>query len=147
TLALDEDRAARTVLAEIRATYSNGTNNSSNPLLRAVDVVRPPLMLVHGLGGGPEDWNDFRDTSGKRLRDDTRFRVRHVPQMRGSGAYNESRDLLLGPFGGAEGKSFVSPIALLRSQGYACNRVDYVGHSMGGTMLRAALQDVPNYLV
>ena len=50
----------RTVNAEFRITY---TNLSQEIVTKTIEIRSPPIMLVHGLGGGSDTWDDLRFTT------------------------------------------------------------------------------------
>ncbi|MGP8328753.1 MAG: right-handed parallel beta-helix repeat-containing protein [Methanosarcinaceae archaeon] len=135
----DPEDGDRPVEVTIAVTYDGGTQEVYKKTIR---VVRPPLMLVHGLGGSPETWDDFAytTTDGEKrwFVEDTRYKVRRVVRMLPSAKYTWNAMLLLYP--ASDNRSFASAIDALRKQGYAANQVEYVCHSMGGCMLRTAIQ-------
>jgi len=98
--------------------------------------------LVHGLGGSPETWNNFRYkyTEGcVRFINDIRYSVRRAVRMEPSSSFLYNAMRLLDE---KENKSsFASLIWELRKMGYAANQVEYVCHSMGGCVLRTAVEN------
>ena len=71
----DRLKAIRKVLANVEATFSDGGKTVQ---VQEIKIVRPPLMLVHGLGGSPETWNNFRHNftlngGDKKFIEDFRF--------------------------------------------------------------------------
>ena len=119
---------------------ANTVLNSAEP---TITVVRPPLALVHGLGGDPTSYDNFGygATSASILfKDDTRFKTRKALKVYPNDTFEANANLLLGKDNTNMDNSLPYLINDLRAKGYACNRVDYVGHSMGGCMLRYATQ-------
>lgn len=133
--------------------YDNG-NNIVSTNISDIQIVRPPLLLVHGLGGGGgfDDggtWRKFgyniTPSEANLFADKKLHKVVRSPQMSGDGSFEVNARLLLGldlltnnyviEGGGELQKSILE----LRNNGIAVNRNDYVAHSMGGNMLRMAI--------
>ncbi len=134
-----------------------------------IEVVRPPLMLVHGLAGEPSSWKYFDfdlDATGAALwapvaRNYFKAGVR-TPDMYESGCYKQNAcELLNLTFSGCNNNgnevwntgipgyvnknSFAYMLQTARKNKYAANRVDYVCHSMGGDMARTAINLFPEF--
>ncbi|RMG60540.1 MAG: T9SS C-terminal target domain-containing protein [Bacteroidetes bacterium] len=137
-----EDRGERLVTATISVQYGDGT---SEQIQQDLVVVRPPLMLVHGLGGDRTTWVDLPLGNGTFLVSDMRFKESWFLDLEDPGGafYQNARSLTIGK--STEDfdffDSFQGLIFSLRSKGYASNQVDYVGHSMGGVVLREVFEN------
>ena len=108
-----------------------------------VAVVRPPLMMVHGLGGNEDTWKNFKYRIGSNeffFRNSPIFNQKKAVNLKPNATYLENAMILLGKVSHNSGEpnSFHENIAILRGKGFAANQVDYVCHSMGGTILRTA---------
>lgn len=121
--------------------YSDYTNRNSDFSDIEIQIVRPPLVLVHGLASGPAAWDNFRDNTGKPFITNPLFKQRNAFTMNGKGSFQENANTLIDN-NNPNGLRF--PIVQLRKQGYASNQVDYVCHSMGGLVLRTAINRNPN---
>lgn len=124
--------AYRYVTANIILNLSNG---STIPLSESIEIVRPPLMMVHGWMGD--------ETSFSIMEEDNRFQlnwlIRNKNVMKPSSTFDENSEILLGNELQQQKSSFQFVIDSMRAMGYAANQVDYVCHSMGGLMLRNIL--------
>ncbi len=134
---------SHTVYATVTVTLTTGRQGALAPAVmrQEIAVVRPPLMLVHGLGGSPETWDGFSlDGTVPYTRDDRYVYKRAVPIDPGESFAGNAALRLITPDPGEPYylDSFHGFIRYLRREGYAANRVDYVAHSMGGNVLRAA---------
>ncbi len=152
---------SRTVYADVTVTLAGGQQarlaganldgeagrSVPTTVRQEIAVVRPPLMLVHGLGSGPGLWDDFSlDGTTPYARDDRYVYKRAIPINPGGSVYGNAAERLLNPRLGDlyYPDSFHGFIRYLRKEGYAANRVHYVAHSMGGNVLRAAA-DLNNF--
>ena len=155
----DNFLAERTVVAEFTIQYSNGTIDI---IKKDIKIIRPPLVLVHGINSDPSTWDNFRFTESGytyKFREAHRFNVLYKFPVRalemdkgGSFLTNAQTLLNLTP----ENKPRPTRIATLtnslqncindyRMNRFACNRVDYTGHSMGGLMARTAINIFNKY--
>jgi alpha-tubulin suppressor-like RCC1 family protein/triacylglycerol esterase/lipase EstA (alpha/beta hydrolase family) len=154
----DEFAASRLVKAYIEVTF---TDNSKEILSETIEIVRPPLMFVHGLGGDGTAWfNTSYGYFGVRQRFMVDGEKIFVSGIRVNNMYKERPFLMnakmlvgLDPLydGSAANNialypwlnSFQSIIMSARGRGIVCNQVDYICHSMGGAVLRTAINKFP----
>ncbi|KPA09424.1 secreted protein containing Na-Ca exchanger/integrin-beta4 domain protein, partial [Candidatus Magnetomorum sp. HK-1] len=133
----------------------NFSDDSSEVLRKSIQITRPPLIFVHGLGGDPfETWKDFAFQNGSQtvhFFEDDRFLIKKSIALDPQGSFYTNGKFLFSPLDyrpskidRIEDKTILLPIYDLRSLGYACNQVYYVCHSMGGNVLRKGIQDQPN---
>ncbi len=118
--------------------FANGASDSAD---LPVKIVRPPLVLVHGLASGPPAWNDFKPNSGIPFISNPLFKQTRALKMNGKGSYKENAITLLD---NNNYNSLKTNISDFHNKGFACSQVDYVCHSMGGLMIRAAINWYPD---
>ena len=139
------NKAIRKVNVTIDATLIDGSI-VSQPVM--IEIVRPPLMMVHGLGGDPSSWDNFRYSDpatnqiytyvNSNLKDNPIFFMNATAiKLQPNTLFENNANTLLSP--NINGYSFSSIIREIRKMGYASNQVDYVCHSMGGSVLRTAI--------
>ena len=138
----DSNKGSRIVLAVFDVTLSNGSKFTQE---KEIEIVRPPVLLVHGLNDYPSTWDKFRiGTSNPIYFDEInpengRFKVIKALAMLGKSHFDDNANLLLASIDDTpDNRSFEYNINQIREKGYACNQVDYICHSMGGSMLRTA---------
>lgn len=135
----DWEKGDRVITATFDITLLNG-----NPITKRkhIFIARPPLMLVHGLKGKPSTWDKFpKDDKGNLFIDDSRFKIKPAAvKMDPTSHFSVNSSQLLA--GNDCNNSFISIISEMRKTGYACNQVDYVCHSMGGSILRYAVDSI-----
>lgn len=138
----DWDKDVRLDTATFDITLSNG--KTLLPIKKVIKIARPPLMLVHGLNDYPSTWNMFQIGSNNPLYyNDTRFKVKNAIRLEPTSSFDVNASHLLA--GINDQASFLNMINKMQQKGYACNRVDYVCHSMGGSILRAAAEYTSTY--
>lgn len=134
-------------------TYSD---NSTDPVAEKVEIVRPPLMFVHGIGGDETTWDDFSYSANGVNKYFTKsylsqWKFKRANNMFAGGSYIQNAQILLS-LGGTgifrasqdntesyDPNSFRYSLKQMRDQHYASNKVDYIAHSMGGDMARTAI--------
>jgi len=124
---------AREVWVRIKAEYSNGTNKE---VPRKITIKRPPVVLVHGLNGDISVWNSFSNSSSF-------LRLGSKLTIGGQDSYYNNA-LFITSQSGSSAFSIPGVIKEFREDKIACNQVYYVGHSMGGIVLRYAETYFPN---
>lgn len=127
---------------KIKVTYSNDTKDS---VYLDVRVVRPPLVLVHGLASSPAAWDPFKNAAGTAFVNNDLYKYRHAMQMDGRAAFiDNAKKLVAGDIALGEGTARLSTlqgnIEEMRAMGFAANQVYYVCHSMGGIMARSVIR-------
>lgn len=133
----DWQKDKRYIKARFEITLLDGSKLP--PLEKDIEIVRPPLMLAHGLNGKPDTWNKFPTGIDNTLFvEDDRFTIKKAVEMWPNSSFNDNANLLY--------VYFKSLIIQMRLKGYASNRVDYVAHSMGGSILRYAADNNSRYL-
>lgn len=111
----DESLERRPV--RIRSSHNGGSSSEIE-----LQVLRPPVILVHGLWSEPSSWK-------LPLAGDGRFLVR-------SADYKSSNAVRFAANGQVVRREIQDVLHVLRQQEYAATQVDVVGHSMGGLLSR-----------
>ena len=123
---------SRTVQVEFSFTPNIGNGNTSK--LRAdLLVIRPPLVLVHGLWSSASTWSsDFvRDTSlPYRTSQTADYEATHAASFTSNATRVKD--------------SVTEALAKFRQKSFAATQVDVAGHSMGGLLTRLYVDD-PTY--
>jgi photosystem II stability/assembly factor-like uncharacterized protein/pimeloyl-ACP methyl ester carboxylesterase len=138
----DTSSSFRFVNANFTVNYAGG---SSETFTKSIKIVRPPVMLVHGLAGRSSSFDNFQTTNYGKIIYDSRFLSKRAITLSPNAAFNVNA-LSLCPTVVFPSKpnfynTFQGLIYDIRSKGYAANQVDYVGHSMGGSVLRSVLDN------
>ncbi len=129
---------SRDVEVTLTASYSSGPPKVTT---RKIKIQRPPLILVHGLNGNNiNTWHAFSGSSALEKFDIYKLKI----HPRESYDYN-SKLILIPTF------TNYNPLGSLpgaindyrNNNKIACNQVYYVGHSMGGAVLRYAETNYP----
>jgi len=133
-----EDESMRNVYLNIEVLrIDNNTLRDTVP----IEIVRPPLMLVHGLNSSEHCWDQFHYDIGFFINSPL-FKQKRAINLCPDGAFATNATILLSE---QNENSFKHNINSLRQKGYAANQVDYVCHSMGGCVLRKAIEYIDWY--
>jgi len=131
----------REVNAIIVASKNDGTTEIDTLKIK---IVRPPLVMVHGLNGDRDSWDKFqyKDDYGvhKFIDGDNILIWKNPVLLDKKESYINNANKLLDQ--NDPDNSLQGNIQLMRKLGYACNRVDYVCHSMGGCVMRTAINSL-----
>jgi len=135
----DDFRSKRFVKVDFVVHFQDGTQLDME---QEIEIVRPPLMLAHGLASDPSAWDNFGyynyyTNEFKKYIDDHRFTVRKAIRLNPSANFQSNASKLYN----SSQSSFHHLINSLRDMGFAANQVYYVGHSMGGTVARTAIEN------
>ncbi|HMO61935.1 MAG TPA: hypothetical protein PKC39_06790 [Ferruginibacter sp.] len=143
----DADKSVRTEKIRIIVSYAN--NSKDTLVYDKLKIVRPPLLMVHGLASGPPTWYDFRHNDSIYFKNSPRFKYAHMLTMNGRAAFIKNAKLLMAGDALAADpnkdtaqdrtNTLQGNLEQMRGMGYAANQVDYVCHSMGGIMIRHAI--------
>lgn len=139
----------RFVNANIIVNFSDGSVSNT---IKTIEIVRPPLMMVHGIWGENTSWDRFSNNFNL-FKDDTRYVVRKAIKLNSNfGHFTENARYLLGvspnslsglsPNSNRFNNSIVGLIYDLRfNHHFACNQLYYLSHSMGGSIVRTINHD------
>jgi hypothetical protein len=133
---VEADESTRIERVRIYCDYTDRESDSSDI---EIQLVRPPLVLVHGLNSGPEAWDKFAPNSGIPFAKSSLFKHVKALKMDGLTIFKTNALTLLSYQ--QNSNSLRHAISTMHSKGYACAQVDYICHSMGGLMLRSAIND------
>jgi pimeloyl-ACP methyl ester carboxylesterase len=128
---------SRDVKVKITAEYSGG---SSKEITKKITIKRPPVVLVHGLNDDISVWNYYDKTSSF-------LKSSYKLSIDGQGSFDKNASSILVPNNHNPAFSIPAVIEDFRKSKIACNQVYYVGHSMGGIVLRYAETYYPNNFV
>lgn len=114
--------------------------NTGNLLNQQIKIVRPPLILIHGIWDNSSAWNFFGTTPSAQLKSDPRFSVLLLDYgpTAGTGSFKQNAGITLYQLRAYVAGSFRP------SMGVAAVQVDIVAHSMGGNIVREYVI-TPNY--
>ena len=133
----------------ITATFTvNYTNSSSEIITKKIMIVRPPLMMVHGLGSDEHAWDNFRSNSlgyEMKFTEDFRFNTKIAVHISPDASFKTNALSMTIGFQNPTTNSFQGVICDIRNKGFAANRVDYLCHSMGGCVLRSIYDNYYQY--
>jgi len=129
------NKSIRKVLINFTVTYADSVVEK---ISKEILITRPPLMLVHGLGGSTHTWDSFY-YNGIKFIDDPRFLVKKAVEIDPKSSFFINAGILMtvpGSFKNYNSSSIYYLIESIRNLGYACNQLYYVGHSMAGNICR-----------
>lgn len=147
----------RTVNATISVSYEDGSPLPD--VVQPIKIVRPPLMMVHGVNSnnqcfdnfhyyrgsvGPIYFSDRNDAENPTLQPKTTlFQVNQAVNLKNNqGLYMENALQMISDYPTSD--NIKGNIAAIRQRGFASNQVDYVCHSMGGAVLRTVIEKCSN---
>lgn len=135
--------AERADTIKIKVTFAD---NSTDSIDFVVQIIRPPLVLVHGLASEPAAWDKFYYNGTTSFLQSPLFKQKKALELSGKASFlDNARRLLSGDNNSLTAEQKLKStlevnIAAVNELGYASNQVDYVCHSMGGLMLRYATE-------
>ena len=149
---LTNQDAERTIKVTFNIFYSDNTSEQEEQIVK---IVRPPLMLVHGINGDATSLENSKYPSKdgviKYFSNDNFQNPLWVNNYRritldkaASYSYNAKTILDINQ-NESDLNTFQCQLTQMRASKYACSRVDYVCHSMGGCVARYAINFLKSY--
>lgn len=123
--ALDRDRFSRHIT--VTATYTPEGGGDLLTSEEQLELIRPPVLLVHGLNGSPGSWNIS-------LQRDPRFIVHPADYSESNTDYFQNNLWEVR-------REAKRATRMAHYRGYAASQVTVVGHSMGGLLARLHAAD------
>lgn len=116
--------------ARVTARFTPSGGGSSTTWTTTINLVRPPVLLLHGLTD-PNDPNAEGSGMWKwALRKDPRFHVVYAHPYETTGNHSFAENIKQARIGAAHAAE------AMRAKGYACTQVSVVGYSLGGILAR-----------
>ena len=122
-----------------------------------ITIVRPPLMLVHGLNGSHTSFEGskysvngntyyFAPSSENITQKSNLWKVVRKVELLNYESYDLNAQILLDNYNQSSGhpNSFQGVLKDMHKLGFASSRADYVCHSMGGCIARTVINKYPN---
>ena len=145
---LNDQRPERKINVEFWVTYTDNSTETVSTANSPIEIVRPILFLVHGNDGSDVSFNEakynvdgtekFFDKQGQK---NPVWKNAQRLNLYNYESFIVNAEVILGINVNAEKyyNSFQSQLKGMHNKGYACNKVDYVAHSMGGCVARAII--------
>jgi pimeloyl-ACP methyl ester carboxylesterase len=153
-----QDLAIRFV--KVKAVIHFVNNAPDVVVYKTINIIRPPLVFVHGFMSNKSAFSKLNTSTGDykttNFGNDPRYEESVVDYytIDAFASFDENSKYLLGintsVYNKQNGPSsnFISTLTKVHKKGYACNQVDYVGHSMGGSVIRNAINNFQgSYLI
>ncbi|HVX27028.1 MAG TPA: T9SS type A sorting domain-containing protein [Parafilimonas sp.] len=138
---LENQTGQRTIKVAFNITYNDNTKEKDT--VKNIQIVRPPLMMVHGLNGDATSFDNAKYNFGwsspkyfKQSQQNGLVKVYDQIELIKYASFDDNAQVLLSEGGP---NSFQKLLGEMHSAGYASNRVDYVCHSMGGCVARTVI--------
>jgi pimeloyl-ACP methyl ester carboxylesterase len=139
----------RKITADFTVTY---TDNSTENVSTTLEIVRPPLFMVHGLNGSSESFKNFKydvgngekifdgDGKGGTYKNPTWKEAQRL-NLYNYESFARNAEVILGINiqGDNYYNTFGAFLKAMHKRGFASNKVDYVAHSMGGSIARTMI--------
>ena len=143
---IDYFKGERMINFDVEVNYSNKATETYKSSIR---LFRPPVMLVHGFNSDEYAWSSFKFAAPNQdvlFQDATTIFKAGVKanNMIADALFIDNAYLLAGGNNTLRENSFQGQLFEQRNKGIACNRVDYICHSMGGCMIRSLINNFPN---
>ncbi len=129
----------------VEVTY---TTNRKDTMEYNIAVVRPPVLFVHGLASKPQFWDPLKHAYRNGFTNFVNSPLlvhSYALSMDPGGAFrNNAMQLLGGDISSYQQtadhlNTLQGNIEAIHKMGYASNQIDYIGHSMGGVIIREAI--------
>ncbi len=143
----DVDLSERIVKVTVKVNYADATIETGT---YNIIIIRPPLLLVHGFSSDPSScWRDFHYISNSQpiyFYNSPVFKFGGVPNIDSKESFKVNADYLLNvnQLDNTHNSIYYYCVKAIKS-GYASNQVFYIGHSMGGCVIREAEKNTANY--
>jgi pimeloyl-ACP methyl ester carboxylesterase len=151
---IDDFESSRKVNLKITTIYTDNTQEINSNY--SIEIVRPPVMFVHGYAGDNTAFNNFKFMNANndprlfvhssQIVNNDIFKVARATRLNPAGSYYDNAKILLNAYDDGfkanpySENSFQNMLREMHKNGYACNRTDYVAHSMGGASGRRAIE-------
>lgn len=149
---LADQRSERKIKIDFLITYSDNSSDLITTNQNAIEIVRPPLFLVHGINSSEKAFEKARydvgagvqlfdgDGKGGTIKNPVWKEAQRL-NLYNYESFARNAEILLGI--NIQGDKYYNTIQAflngMHKKGYACNRIDYVGHSMGGCVARTMI--------
>ena len=117
----------------IKAILRNKDDDNKELMVIDIEIVRPPLVLLHGLGGGNDTWGKFKNAICEKKMYDY-FAVNN------NGYKSTNMSAFAKNIDNVAKRVNESLVEYARSK-YVANKADIAGHSMGGILSRLYVQE------
>ena len=145
-----DQRSERKIKVDFIITYSDNSTEVISTDQTPLDIVRPPLFLVHGINDDAGAFAKTRydvDGTPKYFSTDrtgvtvsNSWKIVNRLNLYNYGSFGVNAEVILGTQSGDNApNSFQASLKAIHQKGYACNKVDYVAHSMGGCIARTII--------
>lgn len=144
---INSELSERSIRVDFDISYSN--KGDDHVTEEDIQIVRPPLMFVHGLNSSSSAFNGAKYKVGIRVKyfdndyygKSELWKVIKRVDLDGQASFSRNAEIILGKYDMVRNlpNTFRGVLHEMHKMGYASNRVDYVCHSMGGDIARTVI--------